>query len=216
MERTVTVKGVGRAVAKPDFIVISMALDSLDMDYGRAVDTAGEKIEALREGLFAVGFERDCLKTTDFAVDTEYESKRDSDGSYNSIFRGYRVRHSLKLSFDLEKKMLSQAIFAIAGSSSKPKFSISFTVKDASRINEELLRTAATNARKKAQILADASGVKLGEIVNIIYDWMEIDAFSRTRYDITGAPTQKCEKAIDFEPDDIDVSDSATFVWSIG
>lgn len=70
----------------------------------------------------------------------------------------------------------------------------------------------------KAEILTKASGVTLGELVSIDYNWGELHLYSPTRYEmeadclmkVSAAPT-----AMDIEPDDIDVSDSVTFVWEI-
>lgn len=70
----------------------------------------------------------------------------------------------------------------------------------------------------KAEILTKASGVTLGELVSIDYNWGELHLYSPTRYEmeadclmeISAAPT-----AMDIESDDIDVSDSVTFVWEI-
>ena len=77
---------------------------------------------------------------------------------------------------------------------------------------------ANAKAKAKAEILTKASGVTLGELVSIDYNWGELHLYSPTRYEmeadclmkISAAPT-----AMDIEPDDIDVSDSVTFVWEI-
>ena len=38
MARTITVKGIGKASAKPDYVVLSMTLESNHMDYDKAMD----------------------------------------------------------------------------------------------------------------------------------------------------------------------------------
>lgn len=90
-------------------------------------------------------------------------------------------------------------------------------MKDSTAINEEMLRSATINAKRKAEILCEASGVKLGDLIAIDYNWGELDIYSHTRFDCCEeamAPMMKA-KAIDIDPDDIDVSDTATFVWEI-
>lgn len=167
--------------------------------------------------LYGIGFEKSSVKTTSFNVNTDYDRVKDRNGNYESVFRGYEVVHRLKLSFDLDVGRLSQALSAVAGCLSHPQLSIAFTVKDATAINEEMLRSATANAKRKAEILCDASGVTLGELIAIDYNWGELDIYSHTKYDYcedalmalsVGAP-------IEMEPDDIDVSDTATFVWEI-
>ena len=216
MKRTITVKGVGRVSAKPDYVVLSVLLESKHEDYGKAVDIAASQIQHLNEALAAIGFERGSIKTTDFNVRTDYDRVKDHNGNYQSVFNGYEVTHNLKLAFDFDTGMLSQAIAAIAGCLSHPQMSIAFTVKDATAINEEMLRSATANARRKAEILCEASGVKMKELITIDYNWGELDVYSRTRYNCSeDAMPMMASKAIDIEPDDIDVSDTATFVWEI-
>jgi len=163
------------------------------------------------------GFEQDTIKTTNFNVRTDYENIQDRSGNYHLEFRGYVVSHNLKVEFDFDVEKLSQALSALAGCTSHPQLSVSFVVKDAAAVNEEMLRSAAANARRKAEVLCDASGAALGKLLSIDYNWSELDVRSGTRYsvaeDCMAAP--RMAKAINIDPDDIDVSDTATFVWEI-
>lgn len=216
MERYITVKGSAHVTAKPDMVVISMSLESRDMDYAKAMKKASAGIDEITRTLADAGFEKEDIKTTDFDADTVYESVKQRDGDYRRVFQGYRVRHDLKLEFGLDTDRLAKTLYAISLCPSHPEFSISFTVNDAAGIKEELLRFAAVNARKKAEILCDASGVSLGKLVNIDYSWSDINIYSATRFSLP--PSYLAEDdyvGMNIEPDDIDVSDSVTFTWEI-
>lgn len=216
MTRTITVKGIGKVTAKPDQVVISMTLEALDKDYEKAMNRASDNLAQLSNLLCYIGFEKEDLKTTNFNVDTDYESERDSKGNYRQIFRGYLVTHDLKLSFDFDVQMLAKALTTVSKCISNPRLSIAFTVKDETAIKEEMLRSAAANARRKAEILCAGSGVQLGELLTINYNWGEINVYSRTQYDNTvQLCMRKAPKSMDINPDDIEVSDTATFVWEI-
>lgn len=217
MPRTITVKGTGRAIARPDTVVLTMTIDSRAKGYDKAMETASGNIEDITQALAAAAFEKDDIKTTDFNVRTEYNRVKDSHGNYRQVFGGYVVTHNLKMEFDLDMLRLSQALSAIAGCRSHPQLTISFVVKDASALNEEMLRSATVSARKKAEILCDASGVALGELLSIDYNWGELNVCSDTQYnlaeDCMAAPMMA--RGIDIVPDDVDVSDTVTFVWEI-
>ena len=217
MARIITVKGIGKASAKPDYVEISMSLHTRDKNYDRAMELAGQHIQHLTETICAIGFEKSDLKTANFNVRTDYQNVKDRNGNYNRVFNGYVVDHSLKLEFDFEMQRLSQALSAIAGCLSNPDLSIRFTVKDATGMNEEMLRSAAFNARRKAEILCEASGVKLGQLLNVDYNWGELEIYSKTQYRVAEEcmPYAAGSAAIDIEPDDVDVSDTVTFVWEI-
>lgn len=215
MPKTITVKGIGRATAKPDLIVLSMKLETENMKYDEAMHSASLRIQHLKETLMALGYDKKDLKTTDFNVSTNYESEKDKYGNYHSVFKGYRIRQNLKLEFAFNQERLSTALNAVSGCISKPEFQIRFTIKDNTAINEEMLRSAAENAKRKAEILCDASGTKLGDLISINYSWGELDIYSDTRYDLAEDCVREAPMAYDIEPDDIDVSDTVTFVWEI-
>lgn len=217
MPKTITVKGIGKISAKPDYVVLSMLLKSCDIDYDKAMELADKELEQLKEALSDVGFDKKALKTADFNVRTEYNNVDSALDNYRREFNGYSVSHRLKLEFDLDSKKLSNALSAISGCLSDPELSIAFTVKDVSAVNEELLCAAAQNAAHKAKVLCGASGVELGELLSIDYSWNELNILSDTQCQIPrvlrSAPASAM--SIDIEPDDIDIRDTATFVWEI-
>ena len=94
-----------------------------------------------------------------------------------------------------------------------------FTVKNPARVSEELLISATENAKTKAEILCKASGNALGQLLNIDYNWGELNVFSRTSYDVEDCiqplmAMSKCA-APEIEPDDIEVTDTVAFTWEI-
>lgn len=218
MNRTITIKGIAKLSPKPDQTVVSLMLKTVHADYDKAMDEAAKHLEQLRSAIAEIGFTKDDLKTTSFDVGTAYENERDENGNYKQIFVGYRVTHGLKLEFDFDSQRLSKVLGAIAVCIAEPELNVQFTVKDKEAVDAALLQSACANAKAKAEILTKASGVTLGELVSIDYNWSELHLFSQTQYDMeddcmrmgSAAPT-----SIEIEPDDIDISDSVTFVWEI-
>ena len=218
MPRTITVKGMGNVKTAPDYVVVSMNLEAQGMEYEETMEQAAQQIDYLNTSLEAVGFEKKSVKTTNFNVRPAYESVKDKNGNYKSVFNGYVCSHRLKVEFDFDTKRLAQTLSAISKSLAKPELSIAFTVKDPSAINKELLRSATINAREKAEVLCEASDVELGDLLTIDYNWGELNIVSRTDYMLEERVMSMPMKAMadmDIEPDDIDVSDTATFVWEI-
>lgn len=91
-----------------------------------------------------------------------------------------------------------------------------FSVKDSDAVQDALLQEVTANARKKAELLCETSGVKLGKMLTINYDWAQLNLSSKTKYEVE--KESLCEipsflKPINIEPDDIEVSDTAVFVW---
>lgn len=51
MQRTIVVKGEGNITEKPDYIEVSLAIKSLDMDYEKSMEISNEKIMLLIQKL---------------------------------------------------------------------------------------------------------------------------------------------------------------------
>lgn len=216
MARTITVKGVGKAYVKPDQVEITISLEAKDKNYDKAMTLAADQVSRIKAATENAGFEKDCLKTTAFNVRTSYDNVRDKYQNYVRVFEGYVCSHTLKLVFDFDTTLLASALNAIAKSRVNPEIRIEFTVKNPDAVNALILQDAAANARQKAEILCAASGVTLGNLINIDYNWGEISFLSRTTYDYADcvpAGAVPCE--IDIEPDDIKAADSAAFTWEI-
>lgn len=219
MMRTITVKGTGNVSAKPDYIVLSLSIEAVKRSYDEAMNEANARIEKLQDAAVIIGYEKDILKTTSFNVETRYESIKDRQGNYKREFAGYACSYHLKMSFDFDSKQLAKVISAIAGCGAKPELSVAFTVKNPAAISEELLISATQNAKTKAEILCKASGNTLGQLLNIDYNWGELNVFSRTSYEVEDCiqplmAMSRCS-APEIEPDDIDVTDTVAFTWKI-
>lgn len=77
MKRTITIKGVGKASAKPDCIIIKLKLNSLREEYDDSMALAITKNNRLTEELVAICIEKESIKTSDFNIETEYEKSLD-------------------------------------------------------------------------------------------------------------------------------------------
>ena len=217
MERTISVRGVGSLRKKPDYVTISLELEAKDMDYEKAVAASSGQIEELTAALCAVGFRMEDLKTSSYQVRTEYRSEQDENRNYRQVFDGYVCRTGMRLAFDFSVLRLGEALSAVGACSVRPELNIAFTVKDPAAAHGELLRAAAANAREKAEILCEASGVRLGKLLRVEYDWSDPAVRSRTSVSAETADLRMMKNAFqaDMVPEDVELSDSAGFTWEI-
>ena len=214
--RTIRVTGKGKIKVKPDMTRLTITLEGMYKDYGETIKNSAEDSDALKELMTQFGFEKSDLKTLRFNVDTEYESYREKD-VYKQRFLGYKFVHVLKLEFESDNDRLGKILYALTNSDIHPEFRISYTVKDPEVSKNELLGNAVKDAKTKATVLADASGVSLKNIQNIDYSWGEINfEVEPMRKDmISRCMLSEGSYDMDIEPDDIEVTDTVTVVWEI-
>lgn len=214
---TITIKGTGSASVRPDTIRLGFELKARSMDCGEAMDKASAGADELRGILADMGFQRDELKTAGFDVRAEYQSQPDEKGAYRSVFTGYCCDHSMKLEFPLDTKRLAEVLRAVSDSEAAPEIRVSFIAKDTEEAKRELMRSCAENARKKAELLCEASGARLGKLIRISSTASGFEPVSATGFaaDISLMRAAPKAAAIDIVPDDISLQDSAEFEWEL-
>lgn len=217
--RELVVKGIGKTSAAPDLIVLAMEVEANEKDYEKTMRRAEDMLESLRAAITSAGHDSKKLKTASFNINTKYESYNESN-AWKQRFAGYTCSHSLRLEFDLDMPTLGTTLGAIAVCDAKPEFSIKFTVKDTNAVSERLLESAIENARSKAVVLAKAAGVTLGAIQRIDYNWSDVHFHSKTEMMVCESTPYRAASApapmsLNIEPEEINVSDTATVVWEI-
>jgi uncharacterized protein YggE len=216
--RTIVVKGTGKISTPPDQIVVELNLEVASQQYDEAMELSTNQVEAIRQAIVRAGHEGKALTTGNFTVNTKYDSFHDNDGNWRQKFVGYECLHALRLEFDLDLSRLSATLEAITDCGAKPNLSILFSVKDKDLVTRELLKKAVQEATDKAETLAETSGVTLGDIHNIDYNWSEHHLYSDTRVAL-GAPEMRgaapVPATLDISPEDIHVRDTVTVTWMI-
>ena len=220
--RTIRVTGKGQIRVRPDTTRITISLEGIYPEYGETLRKSSEDTESLKDLLARFGFGRSDLKTLNFDVETEYESYKEK-GAFRQRFVGYKFRHVMKVEFPSDNDRLGKVLYALANCPIKPELRLSYTVSDPEAAKNELLGRAVTDAREKASVLTRAAGVTLKDIQSIDYSWGEIDFEYRpmnrmlTVYESPASPLAAGEGSydMDIEPDDIEVSDTATVLWEI-
>ena len=220
--KTITVKGIGRVSAPVDTVELSFRIWQKDKDYETALKGASDKVDALEKALVRARFSKEDFQSDSFHVNTEYESVRDKNGEYRNVFAGYVCTYEQRLRFDFDVTRLGRALDAVAKSNSQPELNVSFTVKQPELLQEELLKNAAASAKTRAEILCRAAGARLGELQTIEYDVPHLNFRSNTVMDVAecampmlAGGKAKRSMAANFRPQDIDLQDSAVFVWEL-
>lgn len=221
MDRTIKVTGKAKLAVRPDTVRVTILMSEVFKKYEEAVQESAEKKNILTESLKELGFEKKDLKTTLFSTEPEYESYQSRNGNWKNRLKGYRYTHNMKLEFSIDNARLGRVFHKLANCPGAPQFRVQYIVNDPEPAKNRLLSKAVNDSREKAGILADAAGVKLGEIVLIDYSWGEIELKSKVFAPMMFEKNSLLADAdesyeMDIEADDINIEDSVTVVWQIG
>ena len=217
MERIIKVKGKGCVTVKPDTTRIDMVLSGSDATYEAAGKLATAMTELLKVKLSGIGFLKDNIKTTYFDISPYYEDQIDENGEVHQIFQGYKYVHGMKLDFPNNADFLGKVITVLSSCPAKPEYKIRYTIADTEAVKNLIIGKAVADARKKAEVLTQAAGIRLGAIQTMEYTWDEIEFVSSTDVSISDTVEETITASARFnvEPENVEASDSVTVIWSI-
>ncbi len=210
MNRTITVEGTGKVLGKPDRILLNFRLLSEDKEYEKAMVLSDSKYDKLLSSLEKAGLAKEELKTKEMRVLTKYDQEFDGK-IYRQVFMGYEITYNLELSLGMDLKKLNSLLGEISKQGSTPEFSIIFDVKDDSPMKKEALGKAAQDAKTRADVLAEAMDLKLGEVMEMTTLDHQVGFSSKIEY-----PTMKMTAMdLDITPQDIENLESVKMTFQI-
>lgn len=161
-ERTLTVQGQGKASAIPDVAVLSVEVSQEGPDLDPVLSQVRRDMGKVLDALKGQGIADKDIKTEHFQVHPKYEN----DKRGNAKRAGYSVTNSASAKVrDLKKtgKVLSAVLHSGATTVNGPNFELD----NPQSVEREALAAATRDARAKAETVAQAAGVQLGEIQSI-------------------------------------------------
>ena len=161
-EGAITVSGGGQVNLAADMAYVTLGISISDSDVSTVMQQANTSIDSICAALVESGLPKDCISTDYLYFSPQYDYSGDNS---NEII-GYNVNSGLKLTIDDVGAVGSYIDVAFAAGANSFD-SITFAVKDNSEARDEALRLAVADAEKKANVLAEAAGMKLGDIVSI-------------------------------------------------
>lgn len=189
-QRTLRVQGVGVVTVDADRATVSLGVREVAPDVKRAQGTVNERMDAVIAALREAGIEDGAISSSGIGVYANYSYDDNGDETISS----YTAYNSLNVVVnDPDNVGMYIDVAFDAGANSLDY--VDFSAANTAEAGEQALQLAVESAGKKAAVLADAAGVKLGAIVEIVdnadmnyYD--ERNAYSITKDAGMGAGTQ--------------------------
>lgn len=161
---SLVVQGTSEISLAPDEVVFNITINRMDKDFAVALDQLNESVNRLKSALAKQDVEEKSIRTVHYNIHENWK--------YNSGKRykeGYTATHSLTVHIDFAKKRMKEVYKAIVATGIEVNMNLSFGLKDRKQYEEQLMSEAVRDARRKADVLAEASGVSITGILHIEY-----------------------------------------------
>ena len=154
-ETKITVNGTGEVRVSADTAIISLGVNARDKDVLKAQQRVNETIAAIRTALIEQGVKEENIYTDFINIYPLYDYSNDQEQ-----LAAYNASSTLAIKVtDMESVgSLIDVCFAAGANTLN---GISFSASDTEEAKTEAMKKAVTDAKKKAEILAEASGLKI-------------------------------------------------------
>jgi uncharacterized protein YggE len=151
----ITVTGVGTTTAVPDEAAFTIGVQTEGSTAREALAANSEKMRRVINAIRSAGVAKDDIKTQDVSVSANYVHEGRIDG--------YSARNSVLVTIhDLSKA--GAVLDAASNAGANEVYGPMLSRSDEDELQAKALGEAVSNARKKAEALADAAGVRLGRV----------------------------------------------------
>lgn len=218
MEKILKITGKGKISVPPDRTRMRMILRKIDEDYSAVMTYGAEATTKMSEIVKKSGFNPNELKTISWNVEPSFEYYKDEKTNENKRrLVGYKYTHEYCIEFDIDHEVLSCLLTNVIDSDLEPEIFINYIVSDPEKYKDELIIKSIQDSKHKADMIAQAGKVELGNIVTIDYSWTPLKAGSMEQpVTVPGfLKPRGTYKAPDITPADIDMADTITVVWAI-
>ncbi len=156
---SISVDAVGKVTALPDIASVSIGVKTEKKSIADAQKENSLKMNAIIEKLQQLGVAKEDIQTSQYSIDPAYDYP---DGK--EILRGYEVRQDVDVKVR-KLDSISDILASAASLGANQIGGIGFTIDDPETLRQQARLKGIEAAKKKAQDLAAAAGVKLGKVV---------------------------------------------------
>jgi len=158
--RWIAVSAQGEASVAPDLALVSFAVTGMDKALAPTRDDVNARSSAVLTRLRELGVADADLNAPDVGIQPEYHHRS------GQRLIGYRVTRQMTARVrDLDR--LGDVLDGLVGAGANEVHGAQMTAADPSAAEHQALEAAVVAARAKAEALAAAAGVKLGEVERI-------------------------------------------------
>lgn len=161
--RTVTVTGYGSAFGAPDIVMVGLGVNVANTDVKAAMDESTTLMTAVMEALQAAGIASEDIRTDQYSIYQDYGPGFGGDQAGQPL---YRVSVSVTVTVRETAKVGELLATAVEAGANMVNY-IQFDIEDRAALEAEARDLAVADARTRAELLAKAFGLAVGEPLTI-------------------------------------------------
>jgi uncharacterized protein YggE len=173
----IVVIGEGTVTVAPDLALVRGGASTRAPTVKEAADTNSRTMTAIIDKLVEAGIDGKDIQTSEFSIQPVYASA-DSHSAQKPV--GFNVSNQVTAKIRTIGKV-SDMLDRMIAAGANNVWNVEFLVSDPSKALDEARRSAIADARRKAELYANAAGVALGPVVSVTEQGTTVPGLVRMR-----------------------------------
>lgn len=161
--RTITVTGYGSAFGAPDVVMVGLGVNIANSDVKAAMDESTARMNAIMDALEAAGVAPKDIRTDQYSIYQEYGPSGFGEDQPAPL---YRVTVSVTVTVRETAKVGDLLAAAVEAGANMVNY-IQFDIENRAALEAEARDLAVADAKARAELLAKAFGLAVGEPLTI-------------------------------------------------
>jgi len=162
---TIIVTGTAESKEKTQIATFIAGVSAVSDSKDEAVNSVNQKVEGIVNAVLKFGIDRSDIKTENLNIYQQEETYWE-EGRQKTRPGQWRVSNNVSIVLrNVDRASELSKVLTQTGATNV--YGPNFSFDDTQKVEESLIKDAIENARGKAQKIADLSGKKLGEIINV-------------------------------------------------
>ncbi len=205
--RSIRVQGTGGVDARPNQAVIFAAVVDQDARAGAALEANSQAMRRVLQKLGEFAVAEADIRTRGFSVTPIFERRQSGTATPRII--GYRVVNRIEIKVR-ELSRLGAMLDAIVAAGADRLDGIRFSITEPAPLADKARLRAMSDARRKAELFAEAAGVRVGRVLEIAEQGVSVP-----RPRLLKATEMRARAAVPIAPGEQRVSATVTVVYEI-
>ncbi len=191
---TLTVDGEGVVTAAPDVVIITIGVTTRGAQPAATLAANGAAMRAVIDAVTAAGVAERDVATSGFSINPVYGEQRPGAVTQPPIV-GYEVTNQVTVR--IRDLAASGAILdLVVGAGANQINGIRFDIAEPQALEDEAMRLAIADARRKAELMAEAAGVRLVRVLSVSTYGNAQPVYERAAFSVAATPIVGGERAI--------------------
>ena len=166
----IKVLGQGKVMFTPDVTRVTVGIESLHSTYKYAFDSGVRNTNHIKDILAEHNLDGELAKTSRFDVKKHRVYKKKVElNEWQWLDEGYELNQTFIIDLEMGCPQLTSLLNQIGSELIGAEIEFGFAVSDSESAQLKVIEVAVKDAQRKAEVMANALGKKLGEVSSVNY-----------------------------------------------